>query len=122
MGPLRVHIDAGDADPEETDQLTRQFRTELLGLDVIDANLAADGPGPANAKGDPVTIGTIVVTLANSTALVGVCQLARGWVNRKRGRRVVVKDGDRSLELAEASPEQQQQLIDAFLEEPRKGS
>lgn len=115
MGPVQVSIDAHGADAEETDLLTRQFRAELLDLDVTAVNLSADGPAPPNAKGDPVAIGTIIVTLANSTVLVGLCQLAKSWVGRGGQRRIVIKDGEHSLELTGGTPEQQQQLIDVFV-------
>jgi hypothetical protein len=118
MRTLLVHLDADD-DQEGIDRLTGQLRQELLELDVADVRReTADSPVPG-AKGDAVSVGTLVVSLADSvvlTALVtGVCQVLRAWVTRHRDRRVVLKDGDRSLELTGVSVEQHERAIEAFL-------
>jgi hypothetical protein len=110
---VQVHV--GDGDAEEVDLLSRQFRDELLELDVDAAATAQDGDAPTGAKGDPITIGVLVVTLANSSVLLGLCQFARAWIARDRRRHVTIKNGERSLEITDADPAQQRQLIDAFL-------
>lgn len=114
MTTISVQVSNGD-DAEETDWLTRQFRQELLALDTDTVTFAQQDATPAGAKGDLVTTGTLIATLANSAVLASICQLARTWVTRDRGRCIIIKDGDRSLELHGGSPEQHQQVIDAFL-------
>jgi hypothetical protein len=112
---ITVRLHSGEGDPAETDHLTRQFRQELYELDADVKMLTSQDETPQGAKGDPATVTAIAVTLANSTALVGLCQLARSWVTRGRRRRIMVKDGDRELELIGGNDEQYQQLIDNFL-------
>lgn len=111
---VQVEIDGGDA--EELDQLTRQMRAELLELDVADVSVDRSAETPEGAKGDAVTIGTLVVTLT-PMLLGSVCQLLRIWVSREKGRRIVLKDGDRSLEISGSATDRHQQLIDTFLKE-----
>jgi hypothetical protein len=72
---------------------------------------------PEQTKGlDAATIGSLLVSLTSAggalTALVGVLS---GWIRRDRGRRITVKIGDRSIELSDATLDQEQQLIDAFV-------
>lgn len=110
---VQIGIVGGNAD--EIDRLARQFRQELLGLDVEAVAVPSGGTAPSGAKGDPVTIGTLIVTMANSAVLAGICQVARAWVTGARGRHIMIKDGDRSLEIDGASASQMQQVIDKFL-------
>lgn len=114
MRTVSIKLGTIGSDPAEIDRLTHQFRQELLGVDVEMVTVPSAGTA-SGAKGDPVAIGTLVVTLANSAVLASICQLARTWVTRDRGRRIVVKNGDRTLEVDGSSAGQQQQVIDAFL-------
>jgi hypothetical protein len=120
MAMVSVQIQIDEDDTQELDRLSRELRRELLELDVDDVALAWGTEAPLGAKGDPVTVGMLVVSLANSAVLAGICQVARTWVNRAQGRRIVMKDGKRTLEITGASNDQQQQVIDAFLTETRK--
>jgi hypothetical protein len=115
MTTISVQISISGGDTEGTDRLARQFRRELLGLDTDTVTFARLDTAPPGAKGDLVTTGTLIATLANSAVLASICQLARTWVTRDRGRRIIIKDGDRSLELHGGNPEQHQQIVDAFL-------
>jgi hypothetical protein len=115
MPTVSIQIKISDSHREETDRLTRQLRQQLLALDVDDVALGRDGQPPAGAKGDAITVGTLVVSLANSAGLAAICQVIRTWVTRDRGRRVIIKDGKRTLDITGTNPAQQQQIIDAFL-------
>ncbi len=57
-------------DDEELDRLTRRLRDEIDELDVEAARLAPGPPVPG-AKGDPITIGGIVVALASAGVFTG---------------------------------------------------
>jgi hypothetical protein len=114
VNTVSVHVHV-DENPERLDRLTRLLREELLGLDIDDVTLARNGHAPPGARGDAISVGTLIVTLANSAGLVGVCQLLRTWVTRDQGRRITIKDGKRTLEITGANTAQHQQIIDAFL-------
>jgi hypothetical protein len=62
---LRITADP-DADAEEVENLTRRLRQELLQHDVDAVDHVGAAIAPAGAKGDPVTLGTLLVTLAAS--------------------------------------------------------
>jgi hypothetical protein len=49
------------------------------------------------------------------TVLGSVVDTVRAWLSRDRGRSARLQLGDDVLELSDASPEQQEQLISAFL-------
>ena len=73
-------------DPEEYEKVTRQLRAELKDLDVESVRLVATDTAPVGAKGDPVTIGTLVVALSASggvfTTLIAVLH---DWLRRHSG-------------------------------------
>jgi hypothetical protein len=113
---VRVETETGDV--QELEVLTRHLRQELLMLEVDDVTFARDDEQAEGAKGDAITIGTLVITLANSAVLAGACQVLRTWVTRDQGRRAVVKyEAERplTLEITGSNVAQQQQLIDSFL-------
>ena len=116
---LRIGISVDDGDDEELDRLTGQLRRELLESGLDDVRRAAPESPPAGAKGDPITIGALVIGLAGSAAVsalvTGVCQIIRSWVIRGRERTVIVEIDGRRLELKGATSDQHQQAIDAFV-------
>jgi hypothetical protein len=106
-----------DTDREELARLTAQLRSQLLELDVDRVELARGGKPPSGSKvADPVTIGAIIVTLA-PTMIQAVIALVQNW--HKGGDRPVngikLTLGDDSVELTNASPQQLEQLTQAFM-------
>jgi hypothetical protein len=111
----------GDAPAEELDQLTLALRQELLGLDVdaVDRPRAEEPPPGARAA-EALGLGGLVVTLAPSLLGTVVATL-RSWLSRDRGRSAKLQLGDDVIELSDASPEQQEQMIAAFLARHKDG-
>lgn len=109
-----ISVTVVDDDPGEADRLSRDLRTELLALDVDRADLELDSDVPPGAKADAGTIVTIIVALSGSPVLVQLGKLLRDWVNRANGRKIVVRDGDRSLALTGTSAEDNREVIEAF--------
>jgi hypothetical protein len=111
-----VSVDlAPDADPEETDRLTAQLRSELLQLDVDRVDSVSAGPAPEGAKAvELVALGALVVKFGPQliTAVAGVLQ---AWTARSERRKLTVQIGDSQITLAEASDEERRRLIEAFL-------
>ncbi len=112
---LNIEIRADDATEEDIDRMTRQLLSELRELDVESADLTRGGPAPKGSKGDPVTIGSIVVS-ALPTALPAVVALVQAWTSRGQGRTVKFKG--RGIEF-EGSPEELQKIL-ATLEKGKK--
>ena len=118
MSTLRLTIDSSDA--SEVDRLSRQLRTELLSLGPSFIDLVGDDsehPRSEGAKGDLPTITTIVVTLSGSPVLVQLGRVLRDWVNRANGRKIIVREGDRSLEIVGNVSHETGRLIDNFFHE-----
>jgi uncharacterized protein YjiS (DUF1127 family) len=105
----------GDAPAEESDELTVNLRQELLELDVdaVDRR-TADEPPPGARGAASAELGSLLVTLGPA-ALESVVQTIRAWLSRDRGRRARLQLGDDVLELSDASREQQERLVAAFL-------
>lgn len=114
---LAVALIDDDLDAEEVDELTQQLREELLESDVYSVELVTAGEAPPGTRGiDIVVLGGLMVHIAESLdALSAVIGTIRHWLSR-RGRGVVkLQIGDDVLELSSASKEDQERLVDAFL-------
>lgn len=106
---------APDSDAEELARLTGQLRSQLLELDVDRVDLVRGGQAPPGSKvADPITIGAIIITLA-PTVIQAVIGLVQNWHKDHPVSSVKVTLGDDSLELSNASPEQLEQLAQAFI-------
>ncbi|MFD9485230.1 hypothetical protein ACFWBX_14800 [Streptomyces sp. NPDC059991] len=106
---------ASDSDRVELDQLTVKLRADLLELDVESVELARTEETPTGAKvGDAVALGLLTVTLS-PIALRGVFRLLETWMVSRPIRRVRVVLGDDSIELEQASVEEQERLVGAFI-------
>jgi hypothetical protein len=112
---LNIEISASDANEEDIDRMTRQLLSELRDLDVESAELAKGGLAPEGAKGDPVTLGSIVVS-SLPAVLPAVVALVQSWSARGQGRTVKFKNKDFEFE---GSPEEFQKLL-ATLEKGKK--
>ena len=90
--PLDLTVSLGDkVDDEELDQLTRQLRDEIAGMEVEKVALAPGEVVPQGAKGEPITIGSLIVSLASAGVFTGLINLLKSWVHRRQGRTVIVK-------------------------------
>ncbi|MCP2165468.1 effector-associated constant component EACC1 [Goodfellowiella coeruleoviolacea] len=106
-------------EPGEVDEQARQLRGELRALDVARVEFAPGGELPPGAKAvDPATVSTIIVALASSRVLVQLGKVLQDWVNRGRDRKIVVRDGDRSLEITGTTRADTQRAIDEFFDRP----
>ena len=106
-----------DADPEEVADTVVGLRGELLELDVEAVDRAVPGPAPAGAKGlADGSAGALIVTLSDSAVLVALVGVLRSWVGRDRSRKVTIRIGGDSLEVAGVSEQEQAGLIEAWLE------
>jgi hypothetical protein len=108
---------AGGMVKEEKAELTQKLREELLSLDVETVDLVGAGKMPLGAKGiDPVLWGQLLLSLAASGGvLTTLINILPDWLNRHNQRSVTLKIGDDTLEVTGISSEEQQELIDAWL-------
>ena len=103
-----------DSDPELADANTRLLARELSQLDA-NVTLAPATTAEAGAKGTLQAVTTVLVALAGSQPLTQLSMALRDFVNRDRTRKLVVKDGDRSIEITGPVTAEQRTLIDDFL-------
>ena len=105
-------------DDDDTAGAVVLLREELAELQVESIRQLPVGSAPAGTRaGDLVDLGTVLVGLAASPEVVGATlQAVRAWLARRGRGRVEIQVGRDKLLLDNASPEQQQQLIDAFVD------
>lgn len=112
---FEIQISVPDATDEELDRLTRQLLSEIRETDVESAELGKSSFIPDGAKGDPITIGTIVLA-AIPAAMPKVIDLVQAW--SMRGSNRTVKFKGMGIEF-EGSPEELNKLL-AKLEKGKK--
>ena len=115
----RLYLSEVGADTERLDTLARILRQELLQLEVEDvAWLPAGQPPPGSRAVDVAAVGGLLVTLSQSVeGLRSVVLTVKSWLMRGDRTHRTVRleiDGD-VLEVSEASPADQQRLIDFFI-------
>jgi hypothetical protein len=113
---LRVDIELEpDADSAELDAATVELRRELLELDLDQVERPrGEPPPPGTRAGDATVLGTLVITAA-PLAIGAVLRTLESWLVRRPSRSVKLEvDGD-SIEISDASSEDQRRLIDSFL-------
>lgn len=112
---LQLEVIVPDSTEEELDRMTRQLLVELRQLNTEFVDLAKGGPALDGTKGDPVTIGAIVLE-ALPVAIPSIIGLVQAWALRGQGRTVKFKS--KGIEF-EGSPEELQKLLATL--EKRKG-
>lgn len=105
-----------ELDAEEKELVTRQLREELMRLDVDGVDFVKSGKAPAKAKGDPITWGTLLLTLAASggvlTTLIGVVQ---SWLTRHNQRSISLEVNGNKIDVDDITSEDQKRLIDSWI-------
>lgn len=105
------------SDSEEAEFLTSQLRRELLELDVDDVTALSSAQLPAGAKGDPETLGALLVSLTGAGGMLTTIIVQVGaWLARRRdGSQVSIAIGEDSLVLTNTSLSERRELIETFL-------
>jgi hypothetical protein len=115
---LKVLLHEGDeADPETLSEAAGQLREELLELDVARVDVPSDGqPPPGTRAGDLVALGSLIVSLAQSSGLLtAVVATVQSWVSRHGSRSVRLElDGD-VLEVSGISSREQRELVETWV-------
>jgi len=118
-GELRLQISEVGADAQRLAILTGYLRAELLQLDVENVATPRASEVPPDARAvDVAVIGTLLVALGQSAeGLRSVVSVIRGWLRHDQGTRRTVRlelEGD-TLELSQASADDQEKLIEFFV-------
>jgi hypothetical protein len=113
---FEIQVSIADSTEEELDRSTRQLLSELKELDIDSAELAEGTSIPEGAKGDPITIGSIVIATLPAV-LPKVVELVQAWGSHGQGRTVKFKG--RGIEF-EGSPEDLQRLLTKLDKEKKR--
>jgi hypothetical protein len=107
---FELEVIDSEATEEELDRMTRNLLSELQETDVESAGLVSIGTAPEGSKGDPITIGTLAMTVLPAV-LPGVIDMIKDWAGRGKGRTVKFKG--KGIEF-EGSPEELQRLLETL--------
>jgi hypothetical protein len=77
-----LKIIASDLDPEDLQGLTRELSQTLRKETGVDTTLPEGAAGPGT-RGDPVTLGTIIITALTSGAVVALFNVLKTYFERK---------------------------------------
>jgi hypothetical protein len=111
---LEVALDT-DADAAEFEDETALLRSEILELDVASVQRPSGGPAPEGTRaGEVAVVGTLLVG-AGKEMIVPLIRAIEAWVTRRRVRSVkLTLEGD-SIEVSNASSDDQRRMIEAFI-------
>lgn len=117
MAEIMVHIVDDRTDPEQLDELTLDLFDAVRAGPVERVNRRSVPGAPDGARGtDWLEAGVLVVQVALEAGLLDdVVRRIDEWRGRRQVAAVQLTVGDARLVVAEASPEQQQKLIDHFV-------
>jgi hypothetical protein len=123
MAPVELRIADDDLDPEARADLARGLLRELRDGD-FDAELgrSTDEPPAGSRSGDALAAGLVLVqAVAEAGVLPHLFAMVKGWLGRNEVAEVEVRIGDKRLRLSQATPAQQQELIEHFITASRIG-
>jgi hypothetical protein len=109
-----LHIDAPEADSEEQAKLTERLQQELADLDVETVERVRAGTAPAGAKGDPITLAALAVTLA-PVALKSVTDLLQSWLSRHERASVTLESGGAKITLTGTPSKDEVRIAEAWV-------
>ncbi|MCP4269281.1 MAG: hypothetical protein GY777_27550 [Candidatus Brocadiaceae bacterium] len=114
---LTLKLDAGfGMDKEELESATIRLRNELLDLDVEKVELLKAGDVPEGAKGDPVSWGTLLLTLAASGGVITtLINSAQAWLTRNDRKSITLEINGDKLDIKGVSTDEQTRLINEWL-------
>lgn len=112
---LKLVINGGQgADAEEIARLGQQLREDILQLDVDSVEFVRSGAAPAGAKGDPITLGALAITLAPGL-ITSLFTLLQSWLTRHEKSSVTIELGKDKLMVTGNPSKEERQLIETLL-------
>ncbi len=119
---VMLSLEAGpDAEPEDLGELTSRLRRELLELEIDSVERVRGGSAPAGAKGDPVTLASLIVTLAPVVVPAMITAL-QSWLNRHDRTSVTLERNGAKITLTGNPSKEQQQIVNAWMNRQAEGA
>jgi hypothetical protein len=114
-------LPVADSDAEELADLAAGLQAEMLGVDAASVAPLPAGAALEGAKGlDGTLVGWLLVQFGTPDGLRTVVAAVRGWASRT-GRTVEVSIGGDVLKVTAATSQQQEKIIDAWLDRHAPG-
>jgi hypothetical protein len=110
---LSIGADAA-TDDEELSRLSEGLREDLMEAGAESVEQVPGGEAPPGSKGDLITLGNLLVTLA-PTALAGLIAMLKSWTTRHERVKITLTRGKEKITIAGDLSQEQQRTITAWL-------
>jgi hypothetical protein len=107
-------LPVADSDAEELADLADRLHAELLSIDAASVAPLTAKAAPEGSKGLGTLAGWLLVQFGTPDGLHAVVAAVRGWA-RRTDRTVEISIGGDALKVTGVTPQQQGELIDAWL-------
>jgi hypothetical protein len=112
---VRIGLDVDRGDPRGIDQAGRLLVAEFARARVS-VRPAAEAPPPGAKSAGMHSLAELIMTGGLSAATVtAAASVIVGFVQRGAARRLVLRDGDRELDVTGVSPQDIRSAVEAFL-------
>jgi len=117
---VKISIDNGaESDQEELALLGQRLRRDIQELDVDTVEFVREGAAPAGAKGDPLTMASLAVTLA-PLVLKPLFDMLQNWTARHNNSTVTIEMGSDKLTMTGSPSKEQLAVIQAVLQKHQR--
>ena len=99
---IALHLIDDTIDTEALADRAYRLKRELVEAGAQPVTLVPAGRPPSGSKAtDPIAVGALMVSLANSPSLIAaIAGTIQSWMNRTSTQRIRIKVGERELEVA----------------------
>lgn len=105
-------------DQEELSRLSEGLREDLIEAGAGSVDRLHGGVAPAGSKGDPITLASLLVTLAPA-ALPGLIAMLQSWLTRHERVTLTLKRGEEEITVSGALSQDQRGVITDWLQTGR---
>jgi hypothetical protein len=116
--PAEITLSIGGeaaTDQEELSRLSEGLRGDLIEAGAESVERLRGGEAPAGSKGDPITLASLLVTLA-PTALTGLVAMLQSWLTRHERATLTLQRGEEKVTVAGALSQDQRRVITDWLQ------
>ena len=101
-------------DHEELSQLSESLREDLIEAGAESVERLRGGEPPAGSKGDPITLASLLATLAPA-ALTGLITMLQSWLTRHERATITLQRGEEKITVAGTLSQDQRRVISDWL-------
>jgi hypothetical protein len=101
-------------DHEELSHLSESLREDLIEAGAESVERLRGGEAPAGSKGDPITLASLLATLAPA-ALTGLITMLQSWLTRHERATLTLQRGEEKITVAGTLSQDQRRVITDWL-------